>query len=587
MSAMREQPVWRGIFVLLVAAVLGVPAQAKYSGGSGTAQDPYRIASKKDLLALAAETGDYGAHFVLTADIDLTGQTFTRAVIAPATKVGPNGEFLAVPFTGTFDGKGHKLTGLTIKANNSWPDYFGLFGCIARGSRVRDLNMEREAVTGGRLRIGGLVGLNDGGAIRGCRIAGEVSTKDANEVGALAGGNGAGGTITDCHAGTGTTSGAWNVGGLVGRNAVGAKVTRCDAAGNIDGQGARMGGLVGFNQGTIAHSHATGNLTYEGFLGGFSFGGLVGRNEGTIIHCYASGSVTVRNEPPTWLGGLVGGNSRAGVIANCYATGDVIGNGTPGAVGGLVAENAGFIGQCHATGSVTGGRDNAGGLAGQNPGSITTSYATGSVTVTRPDPVAGGLTGVNGGPMVNCYATGAVAAPAGTPSVFTGVGGLAGNNSGPITNCYAAGNVTSVSSATGGLIAWLSPKGEVVGSFWDVQTSGQSTSQGGTGKTTAQMQTAKTYLDASWDFTNIWDIEEGRTYPFLRPGLAGDLNGDKKVDLRDFARLAANWSKTCGVAAQGKPPLPQCPLAGDVNWDKKVDEYDLRIMAAQWLDRYE
>jgi hypothetical protein len=237
---------------------------------------------------------------------------------------------------------------------------------------------------------------------------------------------------------------------------------------------------------------------------------------------------------------------------------------------------------------VTGAKDNAGGLAGQNLGSITTSYAAGSVTATSPNGAwsAGGLAGLNAGPIVNCFATGAVAGPAGALAVFTGVGGLPGSNSGPITNSYAAGKVTSASSSIGGLIARLFPKGEVVGSFWDVQTSGQNTSEGGTGKTTARMQTAKTFRDASWDFPSIWDIEEGQTYPFLRPGLAGDLNGDKKVDLRDFARPAANWSKTCGVTTKGKPPLPQCPLAGDVNWDKKVDEYDLRVMAAQWLDWY-
>ena len=65
--------------------------------------------------------------------------------------------------------------------------------------------------------------------------------------------------------------------------------------------------------------------------------------------------------------------------------------------------------------------------------------------------------------------------------------------------------------------------GVITSSFWDTETSGQSTSDGGTGKTTAEMQTAFTFLDAGWDFVNetangtedIWWILEGQDYPRL------------------------------------------------------------------------
>jgi hypothetical protein len=73
----------------------------------------------------------------------------------------------------------------------------------------------------------------------------------------------------------------------------------------------------------------------------------------------------------------------------------------------------------------------------------------------------------------------------------------------------------------GGLVAWNS--GGVTNSFWDMQTSGQAVSAGGTGKTTAEMQTAKTFLDAGWDFVaetangteDVWWINEGKDYPRL------------------------------------------------------------------------
>jgi hypothetical protein len=55
----------------LTTCLLVLPAHAKYSGGSGTAQDPYQIATAADLIALGETPGDYDKHFLLTADIDL------------------------------------------------------------------------------------------------------------------------------------------------------------------------------------------------------------------------------------------------------------------------------------------------------------------------------------------------------------------------------------------------------------------------------------------------------------------------------------------------------------------------------------
>jgi hypothetical protein len=66
--------------------------------------------------------------------------------------------------------------------------------------------------------------------------------------------------------------------------------------------------------------------------------------------------------------------------------------------------------------------------------------------------------------------------------------------------------------------------GTVSGSFWDVETSGQATSAGGTGKTTAQMKDISTFL--AWNIiavanpgtrnpSYIWNIVNGVTYPFL------------------------------------------------------------------------
>jgi len=68
--------------------------------------------------------------------------------------------------------------------------------------------------------------------------------------------------------------------------------------------------------------------------------------------------------------------------------------------------------------------------------------------------------------------------------------------------------------------------GTVSDSFWDIQTSGQSTSGGGTGKNTTEMQDIDTFLGAGWDIlavadpstrnpSYIWNIVDDETYPFL------------------------------------------------------------------------
>jgi hypothetical protein len=72
-----------------------------------------------------------------------------------------------------------------------------------------------------------------------------------------------------------------------------------------------------------------------------------------------------------------------------------------------------------------------------------------------------------------------------------------------------------------------------------VHTSGQETSVGGEGKTTAQMKQRATFVD--WDFANVWDIAENQTYPFLRRHLPGDLNCDVHIDMLDLVILVDHW----------------------------------------------
>jgi hypothetical protein len=182
-------------------------------------------------------------------------------------------------------------------------------------------------------------------------------------------------------------------------------------------------------------------------------------------------------------------------------------------VGGLVGVSWGLVSNSHSTGSMI-GVGYVGGLVGVNTGTVSNSFCTSSVTGSWH---VGGLVGRNFGGMSNCCSTGSV----------TGswqVGGLVGQKDrGTVSNSYSTGSVIG-SWQVGGLMGMN--YGSVSDSFWDIQTSGQTTSAGGTGKTTAQMQEIVTFSDAGWNIiavanpstrepSYIWNVVDGQTYPFL------------------------------------------------------------------------
>ena len=174
----------------------------------------------------------------------------------------------------------------------------------------------------------------------------------------------------------------------------------------------------------------------------------------------------------SYVAGLVG-RKDGGSITNCYSTGTVTGSNLY--IGGLVGENhSGSTTSCYSTGTVSGVYW-VGGLVGFNYGNTSNCYSTGAVTG---DNIVGGFVGVNGSNITNCYSTGVV-------SGNNNVGGFIGDNGGYITNC-----------------------------FWDTETSLITISDGGDGKITAEMMQQATFT--SWNFTNIWAICEGITYPWLQ-----------------------------------------------------------------------
>jgi len=195
----------------------------------------------------------------------------------------------------------------------------------------------------------------------------------------------------------------------------------------------------------------------------------------------------------------------------------------------------GTINNCYTSGSVA-GYYNVGGLAGlRNEGTITSCYTSGSLTAGNSGLRCGGLFGYNYGNITDCYSSCSV-------SGNSEVGGLVGHSyTGTIRRCYAVGSVTGVGSSPsdiGGLVGNRN-LGSVVDSYWDTETSGEASSDGGTGKTTTEMMQQATYTN--WDFVDTWTIGENQSYPLLRRYSGADLSYDGQVNFYDFAIFANHW----------------------------------------------
>ena len=208
------------------------------------------------------------------------------------------------------------------------------------------------------------------------------------------------------------------------------------------------------------------NVNVTGGPNGNDVGSLVGLNQGTIIASYVTGAVTGTGQPNT--------------------------NNTGRRVGGLVGQNRqGIIAASHADCAVA-GRYDVGGLAGENTlGRIVASYATGTAMGRFS---TGGLVGRNtGGIIAASYATGTV------------------------TGHEAIGGLVAISLdvlAVGSGVETLFPA-TAINSYWDIQTTGQPSSQGGIGKTTRELQAPRGYRGIYADWNLNVDGSPGADQPWL------------------------------------------------------------------------
>lgn len=262
-----------------------------FSGGTGTAADPYQIESGEELAYLSKLAADKkavnDAYYVLTADIDLNNKPFT-----------PIGVDSSHSFRGTFDGAGHVISNLKVEVTED-KKFAGLFGHA--NVIAKDLTIDTASVTS--------VSINTG---------------------VLAGGLYSSGSATNCVVKNAAVTGTGTVGGLIGNCA--AAVNRCAVLDTTVSGTSKIGGLIGMTSKTVNESYA---LHVTVTASGDYAGGLVGGYcASTITSCFARGTVTGDG----YVGGLIGdgvSSSSRAKPQNSYAVVDVTADtGTFGPIAG-------------------------------------------------------------------------------------------------------------------------------------------------------------------------------------------------------------------------------------------------------------
>jgi uncharacterized repeat protein (TIGR02543 family) len=548
-----------GTVVNLVAAVAETEPAYDFVGWTGdvntiadvsaaattiTMNDHYSITANfalpieiRDWCDLDAARDNLSGSYILMNELDSTTPGYEE--MAGPTANGGKGWKPIEPvdiqgdwFTGSFDGQGYEIKDLFINCSSDINDLgaynVGLFGLVDEGGIVKNVRVSNATVSG-ISNVGGLAGFNDG-------------------------------TVSNSYF-SGNVTGDRRVGGLVGWNSD--TVSNSCATGSVNGD-SMLGALVGYNErGTVSNSHynydevlingqsmiTIGALfgdDFEEWLANdkfldiddrlaqedsyylvnnvTDFKELLAFGQDASLKYRLTNDLDLATELGLYIPYLAGefdGNGH--IISNLRFNSSFMSHvGLFGylAPGGKVSRMG--VESVNITGDST-----VGALVGINDdGTVSTSYSSGNVTGNEK---IGGLVGSNYGAVSDCYslatATGGVEA-----------GGLVGIHYwlGSLNRSYCAGNVTG-DEHIGGLVGCSYPPPPSSAStyavvpnncFWDIETSGQTTSDGGTGMTTAEMKSIATFSGAGWNIITvggpgernpayIWNIVNNVTYPFL------------------------------------------------------------------------
>lgn len=260
--------------------------------GSGTETDPYQISTAEGLKWFRDKVNDAKTEeetkicAVLTANIDLKNEEWTPIGIGNGTR---NGVPIDFPYSGTFDGNGHTISGLNVNYRNK---NGGLF-CYVMNATIKNLTVAGSVTHSSEdgVAYGGIVGCADSSTIENC--------------------------TNRC-----TVTGNWYAGGIVGWS-TDSDIIGCANFGNISSpsfSGGICGKIGGEND--AAGIDATIRDCYNvGMVSGRYAGGITGQSDSEdidilIANCYNVGSLHGSTNTGEIIGDLSG--PICTTIDNCY-----------------------------------------------------------------------------------------------------------------------------------------------------------------------------------------------------------------------------------------------------------------------------
>ena len=363
-----------------------------------------------------------------------------KDIALPSTDEG-NGNWTPIyEYTGTFDGRNHTISGLTVK--NNYAAFFEVLYGNVKNMKLTDVDVE------GGYYAGGIAGVIDDGTISGCEVSGTVSGGNYGYAGGIVG-SASGGSISDSVSSV-TVSG-YESGGIIGTSISSGdtvSISGCEVDGKITGNSS-IGGIAGRASGMDIDT-CTNNSTVTGnkYVGGIAG---ISENSSSIKGCTNNGDVTGSSQ----IGGIVGLNSSSEPIELCTNNGKI--DGTGDSVGGIVGDTTSTPGteiiECINSASVI-GKDEVGGICGSltNESSIIGCRNDGDGTISG-NSFVGGITGyISSSEIMYCYNKMNVTAS-------NNGGGIAGGSArrlSCIIGCYNTADIKAANSS-GGIIGYADP----------------------------------------------------------------------------------------------------------------------------------
>ena len=370
-----------GLSLLMGGSIFAADNDYYFGAGNGTKESPYWVENAEQLQNIGLFPN---AYFIQTKDIDAGDKAFM-----------PIGSF-DKPFSGHYDGEGHKITISELGATNGDIKLAGLWG-FTSGAEIKNLNVEVNATLNldGRVCFGGIAACSNKTNISSCSISSDsniyVNSEKCLYAGGIIGYSAFGSVIRSCSfegriegRSRGDIDAVCAVGGIVGENRTGARIKKstfaetASVSGNSAIAPAWVGGIAGFNENSTyvcdCHAVVPMNLKPEygdlkqvftkiskcnsaGTVSGYSLeriavGGIVGFNAADVANCISQSSSNTRGSivkcndvPSALIGGIVGDNT--GVIYNSSSLSSIqmLSDGFLG-VGGIVGRNAGAVDRC-------------------------------------------------------------------------------------------------------------------------------------------------------------------------------------------------------------------------------------------------